>query len=267
MDRSFDELMWLLAEENDDAAIEAFIKRYPAHRAEVIRRVNMVRGLKGNRPVKEASAPIPAFQVKEGVPDISTNSHRGRWIWGVAVAVPLLAVAGYFQFRTPNQPNVPVVTTNTPTATAETPNIRDNPGYDPYANVVPKTPNDTPRQIAYYDKVVSLSGSNQSLLLLFSEITRQTGLHIEIGPGFQDRPVDFAASGLTAISALKQLGKQGNFTVFEQDPQSVLIIPAVDPNAQPATPMPAFDVEASPSELPPPDTSEGTLPKISSESE
>jgi len=259
--------MWLLAEENDDAAVDAFIKRYPAHRAEVIRRVNMVRGLKGNRPATEKTASIPAFQVKEGVPDVSTSSQRGRWLWVAAFAVPVLAIAGYFQFRPVQTTTPPIVATQVPNAGTDAPNIRDNPGYDPYANVVPKTPNDTPRQIAYYDKVVSLSGSNQSLLLMFSEITRQTGLHIEIGPGFQDRPVDFVATGLTAITALKQLGKQCSFTVFEQDPQSVLVIPAVDPNAQPATPMPAFDVEATPSELPPPDSGDGTLPKISSQSE
>ena len=46
----FNDLMWQLAEAQDDAAIQKFIAKHPEHKAELLSRVGMVHGLKGSKP-------------------------------------------------------------------------------------------------------------------------------------------------------------------------------------------------------------------------
>ena len=61
--REIDELMWDVAERDDNETLDQFVERYPEFRSELAKRLQMVRGLRGSRPTR----PMPAFVPKQTV--------------------------------------------------------------------------------------------------------------------------------------------------------------------------------------------------------
>lgn len=234
---SIDELMWLIADEGDASAIDSFSKRHPEYHGELMRRINMVRDIKGTRPEAPAMS-IPAFSPRP----ISEPKRVNRWVWTAAAAAILAgsAFAGFYGIGRliPSNRGTstdPTVSQNPPpTLQPNRPNNLQGvtpPGFDPNQNVVPPQP--APQNLASWQKHVDLHFKSISIVELFNEITRQTGLKIEIGPGLLPADIPVELSDVTAIAALKGLGEMYGFTVFEQDMGSVLIIPAVDPTEVP----------------------------------
>lgn len=236
MSQSIDELMWLIVDEGDLAAIDSFCKRHPEHHDEVLRRLNLVRGFRELRPGAPVSIPTPRFSTDRG-------TYRGplhnRWIPGlVGAALMSLCFGSYFvaqdlMHRGPMTPIKPV-STNSPTTQSPNPDFSPKivtppqKPYDPNQNLVPPP---QPRTIiSAKDRPISLQGDSIDLISALNEITRQSGLQIEIAPGFSSTQVTANFQAIPAIVALKELGDQVGFTVFEQTENSVLVIPAVDPN-------------------------------------
>ena len=90
---------------------------------------------------------------------------------------------------------------------------------------------------------VGLKFEKVSLHTAIDAIGKTSGLKIELAPGLEDFDISMRYSGMTAIAILRDMGRNFGFTVFEQEPGRVLLIPEVDPNQQengktvpPATP-------------------------------
>ncbi len=236
MDRSLDDLMWLIADEGDHTAVDAFIKRHPEHRAELIKRVNMVRDMRGAKP-QEVSTGAPAKFRPTGEVRRLTSRPAPTLRWAAAGA-SMLAIgwASFFavsQFTKPAREPEVVVTMN---AEKAAPNTDTAPTYgDPNANVVPPS-QPPPASKSPGERAFSIESEGIDLITLLNLITQQTQLRIELGPGIENATISARYLSLPAISVLRDLGQKLNFTVFEQEPGHVLLIPAVDPNVIEAPP-------------------------------
>lgn len=221
MDRSMDELMWLLADEGDHNAVEAFIKRHPEHRAELIRRVNMVREMRGAKRTPGAGK---SFTPSESVRDLAGPDRR--LLLG-AVATFAVFIIGFAAMNVRNRQSgiaeapAAIATTTNQESAAPSP----APELDPNMNVVPRTPAPPPPP-PLYETPVTVESDSIDLLMVFSEITRQTGLRIEMGPGMPNPKISATYFNVRAKAVLEDLGAKVGFTVFEQGPDHILIIPA-----------------------------------------
>jgi hypothetical protein len=240
---SIDELMWLIADDGDPGAVEAFIKRHPEHRAELIRRVNMVRNLKGTKP---AETKIPSFEMRSSMPSgLPTNSAPFWKSGSFAVMMACVLVAAFAVTKIATTPlvepkgldTVPIpVATDTKIGGPES-----GSGYvPPTVNdpVAPGTPNPAPIPAPRNEKYVAFDSGDYRLYEILNAITAQSGAKLELGPGLPNPNVTLDKIALTPKQMLEYLGGRVGFTVFEQGPNDFLIIPAVDPNA---TPTPVYD--------------------------
>lgn len=268
-----DEFMWMLAEQGDEKSIQAFIKRHPESEIELMHRVKMVRGLVGLRPA-EAEMRVPKFAQRE-VRELAPARTKVSW---VVVAAAISAV-GFASFYVTNWTlnRKPMSSANQTASKApqsvplETPKPALPEGFDPNQNVVPPPENPRPAIINLYRLTVSIDMQNATLGEIFSEISRQTGLTIEIGPGLATKSYNVRYQGFSALDLLQDLGRRADFTPFEQSATKVLIIPArpteVEPVPQPnepdapseAVPVPSGPRREAPTGVPP---SGGQLPSI-----
>ena len=75
-----DALMWSVAESGDAQAIEEFGVRHSQHRLELLKRMDMVRQLKGAKPEQIFAGTPPKFSPKENLAPIGLR----KWAWVVA---------------------------------------------------------------------------------------------------------------------------------------------------------------------------------------
>ena len=114
---SVDELMWLVAEQNEPAAIEAFDRRYPEFRKEMMARLEMVRGMRAARPAAVRS--IPVFQ-----PTVRTVRPFGLPRWALAGAASVLFFGvGFASFKAieANRAPSPIAVVETQPVAVQTP--------------------------------------------------------------------------------------------------------------------------------------------------
>ncbi len=224
MDKSVDELMWLIAETSNHAAVEEFIKRHPEHRLEMLKRMNLVNDMRGARPTQSEGAAhfTPRADIR------ALANPRPRWeLIGGGFAIFASAVFVAYTMA-PNRTPKAELPQSSPAVTATTvPDPRQDPGYNPDQNVVPPTPI-APSRPPAYTLPVTIEGDSISLVVVLNEISRQTNLNIEMGPGMPNAVVSVNYIGRTAMDVLRDLGQKLGFTVFDQQANSVLLIPAVD---------------------------------------
>ncbi|MBL8059358.1 MAG: hypothetical protein JNK63_01435 [Chthonomonas sp.] len=226
MERSIDELMWFIAEEGDHQAVDGFIKRYPEHRGEMIKRMNLVREVRGAKP---GTGQPRKFHPREEVRQLA--SPRPRLIVGVGLAASIAAAtwAG-FAMVSSRQPE-PVQSGRPVANRTEQPiNPRLNPGYDPNQNVVAPPP-EPPRAIPPYEKLVTLTSESISLMSVLDEISRQSGLRLQLAPDMPNPDVQAFYDKMPALAVLKDLGSRYGFSAFTQANDHVLLVPATDPNS------------------------------------
>lgn len=238
---SIDELMWLIADDGDPGAVEAFIKRHPEHRAELIRRVNMVRNLKGTKP---AETKIPSFEMRASLPNHLPTSQAPFWKSGsFAVMMVSVLVAAFAVTKLATTPlGGGREFTSKPASMASGQDLgtpEGGPGsvQPPLNDPVPQpapAPAPTPNPPARNEKYVAFDSGDYRLYEILNAITAQSGAKLELGPGLPNANVQLDKIALTPKQMLEYLGGRIGFTVFEQGPNDFLIIPAVDPNASPA---------------------------------
>lgn len=234
-----DAFMWTVAESGDDMAIEQFGERYPELRSEMLKRIGMLRELKASRPNPAFSNTPPRF-----VPPVrSSGWSMPRWSWVFAPILLAGLAFGSFQVATKylagpskeqksdvakfdvngfNDPNIlqkqrepdPNLSVSGPKVGP----IKDN------AEVVEGGP--------IYERPLDLQAENTTLIATLNVIQRKSGLRIERAPGFQDFQISMKYVGLMPIQILQDLGRNFGFSVFEQQPGHVLLIPEVDPKTQ-----------------------------------
>lgn len=84
-----DELMWALAESQDESALDDFVARYPQYKVEMTQRLKLVRGLKGARPKSGSDEVRPVF-----VPRTAPRRVLSPWMQGTLAFASVCFVAG-----------------------------------------------------------------------------------------------------------------------------------------------------------------------------
>lgn len=234
---AIDAAMWELAESSDQAALDAFVDRYPEYKAELTQRVRMVRGLRGFKPPSKAKERF--VPVRETLSMPTTN----RW------AVPLAAtlVLGSVVFaavsfthwldirNTAAQqgPDVPkgknlAVSPKLKGGGEPRPIHRGTPDGGALPTVPPpQTPN-TP-----WENAVTFKTDRAVLADALVEIASQAGISLEIAPGMPDVEIEADYQGQPAKLVMQDMGKNFGFTVLIETQNTGLVVPAVDPHAPP----------------------------------
>jgi hypothetical protein len=229
-------LLWSVAESGDDQAINEFGDRYPEHRGELLKRLGMVRQLKGARPPDAAFGP-PRFEV----PRSSKQTFAWpKWTWVPATA--LLGVMAYASYSyTLSAMNPPQIQEPIPNGVTRLPIVQPN--GNPNNQQIPKTiPRDDDEPPIVNDKLAnSEPPANKTIKLLFERISlhtaldavgQQSGIRIEIGPGLEDIDISMNYNGYSAIQVLEDMGSKFGFSIFPQGENAVLIIPEIDKQKQ-----------------------------------
>jgi len=223
--------MWRIAEEGNDRAAAEFDERYPQHRFELRKRMNMVQGLRKSNPAHSHEQLAPRFR-----PGPTPAASGGRSLaWGVgALALCTLAFAAYTASTFASKPKplqlAPVVRANSEPLKSEPyneslnpPPVVENPPSRPALELPPKT-DATPA----YLRPTSLKLEHEHLRKALEMVCSIGGLRAEIAPGFKDEVIDAEYKNATPLAIIQELGHKYAFTAFDQGDGSVLLIPAVD---------------------------------------
>lgn len=228
----FDDLMWRLIDSEDSQAMADFRNRYPAHAAELDKRIKAVEALKAARP--EAVAPL--WQPTRSAPRAPSRA--------LALALGFascLALGAAFFARMQAQDS-----SQKATSAAERPSTLKVPLRERSAIPQPRQPTlETTPQIAEPPPaasepppraekgmrgIVEVRRDGARLTSVIQEVAQKAGIRAIFAPGFEDITVAVAYGPTPAIDVLKDLGDNFGFTVLEQGPEEVLVIPAVDPD-------------------------------------
>lgn len=241
-----DRLMWTLAEESNDRAIEEFVARFPAHRAELMHRTSMVRGLRGAK-AGLVRKDVPRFAPQPNLPSQTTRPLA------FATAVLVLAAFGLASYAwisakesrssvTPVAENrrvdAPLVVPNPESFVKRSnglpnPIVRDNvigtnplpsPGGQPIA---PPSGPQAPEPAYLKPKDVTISDT--ALQTAIALVTDGSGLRVEFAPGFPDQEVSLSYVGKDTVEILRDLSQKYGFTIFDEGEGRVLLVPAVEP--------------------------------------
>lgn len=245
---SIDELMWLVAEQNEPAAIEAFDRRYPEFRQELMSRLEVVRGLRSARPT--AARSIPLFQ-----PTVRTSRPFGLPRWALAGAASVLFFGvGFASFKAieASRTSVPVALVEAQPVTVESsstpfkevgsnrtsglslaPERRETAGNTAEPDHL--KPRDLLEEPTAGEMPVVVRSNKLTLEQALREVAAQSGLDLVIGPGLANDLVSIELSG-PAMKVLEEMGKTYGFTVYDQHDGTVNVVPAVDPNTRPTQP-------------------------------
>lgn len=238
-----DQLMWDIAEQANSQALDQFETRYPEYKLEMAQRIAMVRGLRGStrRPVER-----PRFQPRPA-PAPTWSSPRM-----VAIAATLvLAAIGVASFTIgtllrPATKTTVVGVDPGPKVVPFEPKPKENPAPKEPEPSTPEVTQTPPVQVPAYLKPTDLTLRKADLAIALKSIAAAGGLRLEIAPGLPQIDVVVDYRGLTPIQMLQELGRTYAFTAFEQEPGTVLIVPAVDETNPPApTPMPPTETPTS----------------------
>ena len=224
-----DRLMWAVAEDGGEQPIHEFVGRYPQYRGELMHRVNMVAGLRTQvrQPVRDEGQ-IPRFTPRESV-----QSPNPRIVsLALALGVAALAAASYTALsfvKVPPHTEPPKLVAVAPAAPIQTPApVFTNP------SPTPPPPEANPKSIAettgpaYLRPQARIAIKDESLLIVLQSIAAESGMKIEVGPGFTDQRVSVDYHDTTPLDALQDMAKQYAFTVFDEGNGKFLVLPVAD---------------------------------------
>lgn len=218
-------LMWMVAEQGDQTAVDDFESRFPDLKPELRKRIAMVGGLRGARLASEINAPTPAFRLR--VPEPTQGPNRFLWA-GASLIAASLAAASYLVAkpilarRAEPAPSTVARTATDPGEIKLTP-----PRHETVIDVAP--PQAEPMHGTDLRPAVKIERAPLSVAL--QAIAAKCKIKLEIGPGLTDPQVRVDYADMTGMEILQDLGHKFSFTAFDQGDGSILIIPAVDPNA------------------------------------
>lgn len=225
-----DQLMWALAESPEPDALSEFEKRYPTHRAELGKRIAMVRGLKGARVTPTATPPLPRFETLDPTPTPRIPTYA------YALGVLLLAAIGVGAFA------VVQSTLNRDQFAAETPVARVEvlptpTGFQPPAipytvsSETPapvQTPPDPPAYVPPLERRVTLAAESIQFGDLLAMLASQSTVRLEVAPGMPNPTLNVRYTEWRVADILNDMGAKLGFTPFDQGDGVVLLIPARD---------------------------------------
>ena len=222
-----DSLMWTLAEQGNDRAMDEFGERHPELRSELLHRISMVKGLRGEKK-RTADPPkaIPRFVPRE------TQSGSPMVVVGGLV---LCAVAALAYLTTvllsPVQPTrrVEHPKEGLPKIVVPAPSL-NQPVVIKGETKPPAPPVEEPSTEPALVKG-SLKIDNARLLDVIQLISGTCKIRIDPAPGMPNPEVMVNYSDKNAMEMLADLGAQYGFTPLNQHDGSILVVPARDPNA------------------------------------
>lgn len=242
-----DELMWTLAEVDDPAAIDEFGERHPELRGELVKRLQMVRGLRGARPRHPLASPDVAFRPSANAPRYAPTP---RWLAPAAAVFVLgsvvfatVAVTTYINRQNqtartqPSEPANPTDTnsavTSSSTGNPDSNSTTAGPEQQPPQN----PPIEQPKAPGPFDRPITVVASRISLSQALDLIARQAGVTLTSAPGMPDFEIAADYRNVSTIVILQDLGRNFGFTPMIQSEREALLIPATDPGA-PESPRP-----------------------------
>ena len=238
-----DSLMWTLAEERNERAIDEFGNRHPELRSELVHRINMVKGLRGakngdSKVVRE----IPRFVPKDARPTKVKAQGPTFVIGGLVLAAIAAAAYTITTLLAPEprlHPGDVTVVHQTPvsapptnnTITPPAPNTIQQP---PPVNLKPLSEPDPvvtglTAEAAKKPQILRVDGS--PLLTVIDMMGQISGTKIMAAPGMPNPMVQVDYQGLTTMQMLQDLGHKYGFTPLDQHDGSILVVPAVDKNS------------------------------------
>lgn len=223
-----DGLMWLIAEDGNVQAVEAFEARHPEYRLELAKRVAMLRGLKSGR--SGSSSTIPEFHPKPA----PHPSRRPLLAVSLGVLLVGMAFGSYYLtsalIRKPPAPaptpTVRVRPATPPPVVAKAPPVQAPPIPNPAP--VERPPVAAPAPPSKWVAPTNFKIEGAPLSAVFKALSLQTGLAIQVAPGLEDFEVGVEYTQRTPAEILKDMGTRFGFTAFDQGGGNVLIIPATD---------------------------------------
>ncbi|MFQ3587476.1 MAG: hypothetical protein SNJ74_01345 [Fimbriimonadaceae bacterium] len=238
-----DSLMWAIAENPGDDAIEEFGRRFPDYRQELAKRLSMVRALKGAR------AGVPSMAPTRWQPDRPARRAPGRFRLGWVLASAALAAVAFasyagFSALATRQTEIPPVP-SVPTAPPAMPDrivYREAPRpIDPAPPIAP--PPSRPRPP--WDQPISLQMEGVPLEVALQAIAQKGGLRLEIAPGLSEVLIVLDYRETRPMDILRDMGPKFGFTALPQGRNEVLIVPVVSDPTGPAPEQPTDRVDGN----------------------
>ncbi len=233
-----DDLMWEVAENETPELMDDFAARYPEHKQELLRRIKMVRGLKGSRP--KSARPKTVFKPRPYQPLIVTMSPwAASGIAAALIAVGILAGFGVKSVFFPGLPQQTVVKTNSgdmdgqdlerstwiPSPPAQV-QASDSPA-------PPKEPESSPGIVAPMDMRITVINERALLSQILNEVAVKAGIRLQAAPGMPEMDIAVEYRDQTALAILNDLGRTCGFTPLRQTDAEALLIPTVDKDNPP----------------------------------
>lgn len=224
-----DDLMWQLAEADDAKALEEFSQKHPDYVPEMTKRLGIVRGLKGSKPVS-AVKPRARFMPSRNVaPQPAIPGYVLGVVMLALVAGAAFATVGVMRYLDSKKP-VTIVRDNRPSQPITQPQ-QNNPAPP---KTTPQNPPDTNNQTVQappspFDTPVTVVSSKTGLKDALADIAGQAGIQLQLAPNFPDIEITIDYRGVPARQVLDDMGRNFGFTVFKQTENTGLVIPAVEP--------------------------------------
>lgn len=225
-----DRMLWSVAESNDPRAIEEMGERYPAFRAELASRIQLVRTLKGARPTREA----PRLQLPKQQPAPSwfrrplAMATAGALLATLALATVVTVSANRVQ-KLPTVIPVDVEVKSPEEVKQPSVTVAPDSNKDPELPNVPKVgvePDVNPAK----GTLVEFETKGMALKALVKQLALLSGHTVEFAPGFPEETVAANYRGVTFEEALADLGQNFGFTALAEGEKKLLIVPATDPS-------------------------------------
>ena len=236
--REIDELMWEVAELDDLDTIDQFGARYPEFRNELIKRLQMVRSLRGSRP-KSAT---PEFVPRQNVRNFGPSKLAVAMV--AIIVLASVSFATYATMKYVRAQEKPVSTSSTTVASSSKVPVPSIPTKRPSPTGVVRTQPELPpgseqplREFDTFQFLVTIESEDMSLVDVINEIARVSGAEIVIAPGFEDVSISLSFVEQPAIGVLQELGVRFGFTALRQGATEMLIIPARDESESPTVPV------------------------------
>lgn len=221
-----DSLMWTLAEDGNERAIDEFGARHIEHRAELLRRIAMVKGLRGEKKrVEEPVKAIPRFVPKE------PKSNVPMYVVGGLVLAAIGALAFVTTILLTPAPHV-LVTPPLYVRSGQSDKVIEVPRTVPTAPLTyptaPPVYRETHDPLEPPAKPGTLRIDHAPLLSVLDMISQTCGVRIDPAPGMPNPDVVINYRDMTAMEMLRDLGHQYSFTPLDQHDGSILVVPATD---------------------------------------
>lgn len=238
--KELEDLMWEIAESEDESLIADFRSRYPdeLHQAALAERIKAVRELKKAKldvapeqpeAPKEPFVPSPAVSESKQWPQYAMVSLLTVLVLG-ALVFATYSVIRYNDAQAERRSGDTIVIQNNPPVSTPEPEaprepqqaaITESPNtLNPAQPVPPEDPIFNPQNVR-----VSVDEPRASLTQIFQIVSHRSGLQIQVASGFQDHVVTARYDQIPALEILKDLGRTFEFSVMIQDQVNILILP------------------------------------------